>query len=183
MSSAVLALIGSSATAGGLDRTGQFLGDLFAEGNVAKLSYGNVSPSVSGTGEGTGADFDDVGDDFNQLGASLKMDVTDEFSLAIIYDEPFAADVEYPGDPATTELAGTVAFVESSALTVVGRYKFNENFSAHAGLRRTTIEGNITLNGTAYIPFAGYELVTDSGTEVGYLVGVAYEQPEIALRV
>ncbi|MEM6897893.1 MAG: transporter, partial [Pseudomonadota bacterium] len=47
----------------------------------------------------------------------------------------------------------------------------------------TTIEGNITLNGTAYIPFAGYELVTDSGTEVGYLVGVAYEQPEIALRV
>lgn len=183
MTSASFALIGSMASAGGLDRTGQFLGDLFAEGDVAKLSFGTVSPSVSGTGLFTGAEFSEVGNNFNQTSASVKMDITDALSFLVIYDEPFGVDVEYDGNPAATELAGTVAFVDSSAVTAVGRYKFGNGFSAHAGLRAQTIEGNITLSGLAYGTASGYNIETDSDTEFGYLVGVAYERPDIALRV
>lgn len=44
-----LSLLGSGPIlAGGIERSGQFLGPLFEDGNYLELSYGHVSPSASG---------------------------------------------------------------------------------------------------------------------------------------
>ncbi|MEO1704242.1 MAG: outer membrane protein transport protein, partial [Pseudomonadota bacterium] len=182
---AAVALTASSAAAGGLDRTGLFLGDLFAEGSVVKLSFGSVNPSISGTGFAAvgGGTFNDVGNNYTQTALSFKNDLNDRVSYLVSIDQPYGVDVEYPGSGAATALGGTMAKVDSSAVTFVGRYKFGNGFSVHGGLRAQKIEGEVTLSGLAYGAANGYNLNTESGTEVGYLVGGAYERPDIALRI
>ncbi|MEM9349659.1 MAG: outer membrane protein transport protein [Pseudomonadota bacterium] len=197
LTTAAVSLIAGAATAGGLDRTGQPITDIFAEGNVAKLSFGRISPSIGGTGSGiaaiplpAGTDYDNVGEDYTQVALSIKVDVTDEFSVTLINEQPFGVDLEYPGGAFSTELGGTSAELNSRSTTVIGRYKLDGGFSVHGGVRYQTVEGDIALSGFAYgVPGVtatnanGYSLTTDEEGEWGYLIGAAYERPDIALRV
>ena len=196
-SAAIAALAAGSAHAGGLDRSGQFLGDLFAEGNVLKFSYGKVTPSIGGADNFAGAPvagtYDNVGGDYTRVGLSLKADMNEALSFALILDQPFGADILYPGSSATTALGGTSVDLKSEATTLVGRYKFGNGFSVHGGLRSQTLEGTLNLGGVAYgagyDPTAtpgqlnGYSLSAPKSRETGYLIGAAYERPDIALRV
>jgi long-chain fatty acid transport protein len=98
-------------------------------------------------------------------------------------DQPFGADILYPGDPSTSMFGGTLATLNSVAFTAVGRYKFNDVFSLHGGVRAETLDAEITLSGLAYGGLSGYNVELESSTAFGYLAGVAYERPDIALRV
>ena len=180
---AALLMTTSMAAAVGLDRSNQDVTAIFEDGNYAELSFGKVMPSVSGEGLFTGAPYDDVASDFMQVGGSIKMDINPQLSFAIIYDQPFGVDVTYPGSPAATELGGTSAFLESDAFTAIARYKINENFSVHAGVRRETLAGDITLSGLAYGGLNGYNVVLEDSVGTGYVVGAAYEIPAIAFRL
>lgn len=187
------ALLASTGMAGavGLDRSNQDITAIFEDGNYAVLSFGKVMPDVSGTGyedaQSLGilpdASYDDVGNDYTQLGAALKMDVTPELSFALIFDQPYGVNVSYAGSPASTLLGGTSADLDSRALTAIGRYRINDAFSVHAGVRRQQLDADITLSGLAYGGISGYNVELDDGSGTGWLVGAAYERPDIALRV
>ncbi len=99
----------------------------------------------------------------------------------MILDQPFGADVLYGGG--SVNLGGTMAQARSVALTGVMRYKFDGGFSVHGGLRGQRASGAIDLGGVAYGGVSGYKVRLDDDVAFGYLVGVAYEKPEIALRV
>lgn len=182
------ALMASQAGAIGLDRSNQDITAIFEEGNVLELSFGKVFPDISGAdirpagSPVPNGDYDDVGDDFLNASTSVKMDFGNGFSGAVIIDQPFGADISYEGDPASTMLGGTMADLDSHAITAIGRYKFNENFSVHAGVRRETLEADIMLSGLAYGALNGYSVALDESSANGFLVGAAYEIPEIALR-
>ena len=182
-SAAIAALAAGSAHAGGLDRSGQFLGDLFAEGNVLKFSYGKVMPSVSGVDTGALGSYDSVAGDYERMGLSVKADINEALSFALILDEPFGSDISYTSATAPSMFDGTSADVNTQATTFVGRYKFGNGFSMHAGLRSQSIEGKVSLSGQAYGAPGFYNLETNKVTETGYLIGAAYERPDIALRV
>ena len=170
----------SVAQAGGIDRSGQGLGALFEKGRYFELSFGLASPTVEGrdvAAQPTG----DVAGTYSQLAFSYKYDINDKLSMAVNLDQPFGADILY--GPTTPVLGGTLAKADAYALTGILRYKFNDNFSAHGGLRMQRAEGNIRLQGAAYGPLSGYNVNLDGDWAPGYLVGVAYEKPEIALRV
>lgn len=178
---AAAALLGSSVTAhaGNLDRSGQSISALFEEGRYGELSFGSGSPSVSGTavaGLG-GVSSGDISPSFTQFSAAYKADINERWSYALIYDQPFGADVAYP--TGTGYFAqGSTATLDSHALTGILRYKMPSNFSIHGGLRIQTLEA------TANIPFiSNYSVVGDRDVGVGYLLGAAYERPDIALRV
>ncbi|MFM7446408.1 MAG: OmpP1/FadL family transporter, partial [Tabrizicola sp.] len=51
------------------------------------------------------------------------------------------------------------------------------------GLRMQNAGGTIRLQGAAYGPLSGYNVNLDRDWAPGYLVGVAYEKPDIALRI
>ncbi|SDE13500.1 outer membrane protein transport protein [Limimaricola pyoseonensis] len=182
------ALAASQAAAVGLDRSNQDVTAIFEEGNVLELSLGRVWPDISGEdGEfalfpGSDAEYDDVGEDFLNASGSLKFDVNPDVSMALIVDQPFGADIMYSETPGSN-LGGTSAELDSVAATVIGRYKINPNFSVHGGLRRETLEGSIRLEGLAYGGLSGYEVMLDENDAYGYVLGAAYERPEIALRV
>ena len=183
------------ALSGALDRTGQSIDPLFEPGGYAELSFGAAWPDVSARQVAPvgpfppGSDSGDLTDRFTTFGLAVKRDFTDRFSGAVIYDEPFGADTDYPGlDPTAPYFAaGAQATVYSHAVTALLRYRMENGFSVHGGLRFETVEGSVlvpfvqaTEGPTAGQPYAN-TVERDEG--LGYVAGVAYERPDIALRV
>ena len=181
----MLVLCGSTAMAGGLDRTGQGIGLLFEKGNYAEFAIGRTDPTASGADLATTLDTGNAVEAFNQIGAGIKFDLNERWSAAIIYDQPWGADTVYPGvvGNVTSSLGGTRAVADSDAITALARYKFNENWSVHGGLRYQQIEGDITLSGAAYGAANGYNVSIGRDGAVGWVVGAAYERPDIAMRL
>ncbi len=184
----VLALSTTTGFAGGIDRSGQSILSIFEKGNYAELSFGNVMPNVSGIGAGTipngaqptpGQDSGNMAKSYNQIGMAVKTDLNESLAFAMILDQPFGADVAYA--PGTTYYArGTHATLKTTALTGVLKYTLPSNISVYGGLRYQTMSAEAFI---PFIPTSGYSVSSDTASGVGYLVGVAYEKPEIALRV
>lgn len=179
---ALLAASTTLASAGGLDRSGQSIAVLFEEGRYAEFSLGGANPDVTGVESfPLLAPFDasgQVSPSFVNFGAAYKADLNDTLSYAVIYDQPFGATVDY--DPASFPYvaAGSMAEYSSQAITGVLQYNFPNNVSLFGGLRLQESEANAT------IPFVdSYSVVGEADWGVGYVLGAAYEKPEIALRV
>lgn len=118
-----------------------------------------------------------------------KHQFTDKISAALIIEHPYGADIAYENlDPTSTTkgsymLSGTNANVESAMISVIGRYKFDDAWGAHAGLRASKASGDIRLSGAAYGQLSGYRAKLQDDTAVGWLAGVSWERPDIAARV
>jgi len=175
---AALLLTTTAATAGGLDRSGQGIGILFEEGRVAELSYGMVMPTVSGSVAGGAVGSGNVAPNYNSVSLGFKTDIDDKVSVAVIFDQPFGADVDYNDTDPGYPLAGTMAQVKSSAITIVGQYNVNDNISVHFGPRYLSAEGSVVI--TAPTPYASDY---SSGSGTGFIAGAAYERSDIAMRV
>ena len=174
---AILLISTSIATAGGLDRSGQGIGVIFEDGDYAELSFGSVSPNLSGGNSPlSGANpTGDIAPTYTQLGMAFKTQINDNISMALIYDQPFGADVNYA--TAGYILVTSGATVESDGVTMLARYEINPNFSVHGGLRYVQASGTYALNLTAYQ--SNYS--NDGG--FGYVIGGAYERDDIAMRI
>ncbi len=172
-----VALSVGSAWAGGVERSTQSVAILFEQGSYAELSFGYFEPDVSGTVGGGAVSSGDMSPDYFTFSLGYKQALTEDIDIAIILDQPIGADVDYPvgtGYP----LAGTTADLEANALTALLRYKLPNNFSLIGGLRAQQVKGVVS------IPFVGgYTLETNRDLEYGYVLGVAWEKPEIAARV
>lgn len=175
----VAMLAATSAQAAGVDLSGQSTGFIFKGGERATFGFGALAPSVSGTAVPVlgGAPSGNMTEDLVQYSLSYKRDTGGAFSYGIIYDQPFGASVAYP--QATGYFAaGSTAKLESDALTAVARYTSSSNVSLLAGLRSQTLKASADI---FYV--AGYQGDLEDDNGLGYLLGVAYERPEIALRV
>ena len=175
----------TAATAGGLDRSGQGIGIIFEEGNAVELSFGQITPTVTGIASGlglAGVGSGNMASPYTQMGLGFKYQVKDNLSLSLIIDQPFGASVDYgdadAGYYTTTAGGASTAEVSGSAITAVARYNINSNFSVHGGVRYQTVEAAVSKP-----PVEGYEIDSEANSANGYLVGVAYERPEIAMRV
>lgn len=214
-----LAVAAGGAQAGGIDRILNPYGVLFEEGNYVELSFTSLSPQVSGTypAAAGGGSTGDMAEDSTYLSFAYKHQFTDQFSLALFQNQPYGALADY-GLGFYTGLEATWI---SDQTALVGRYKFDSNWSVHGGLRYVNSNANITipdqlnragfqsaanqlnsvpasalnaaqtaqlaqLNAALAAP-AGALTYTATGTDydaqVGYILGVAYERPEIGLRV
>lgn len=179
--SAAMALTTGMAHAGNLDRTKTPIDIIFEDGNYAELSYGFVSPSITGR-DTLGNPVANVGGDFSLLASGIKFQLTDSLSFALIQDQPYGDDITYGGNPATTMLGGTKAKADSNAITMLLRYKMANGMSVYGGPRVVRADGDVTLSGLAYGPLNGYNVNLRSDQSVGYVLGAAYEIPDIAFR-
>ena len=170
-----LSLMASTALAGGIERTAQSVAPIFESGNYAEISVGSANPSITGTA--AGQDSGNIGLSFTQVGLAVKTQINENLSFGLIYDQPYGADVAY-ATTTTYPLRGLNASLDSNAVTALARYTFGNGFGVHAGVRHQTIEANIA------VPAAGgYTATAGSGSGTGYVAGVSYERPEIAMRI
>lgn len=172
---AAAALMASSAMvqAGGIERTTQSVGIIFEEGTYAELSFSLVNPSVSGIDPAVMATGDMTPSYFSVAGG-FKMDVSDKFAVALIFDQPYGALSEY------TEglYAGTNADLTTSAITLLGSYDIGERFVVFGGATYQS------MSAVAAVPLAAsYTIEADSQGAVGLVAGAAFQIPEYALRV
>ena len=192
----------TSALAAGLDRSGQSVLAIFDESNTGSVSVAHVNPSVSGTDtSGSGTTSYDTNESYTQVFASYANEINDTLSYAVIIDQPYGINLNYGGAPTADYFGGTKAELTSTALTVLLKHAFNEQFSAFGGIRAQEIDGDISLNGVGYSTTlggivaaagaggasdfqnnGGYRAKYDPSWGTGVVVGAAYEVPEIALR-
>lgn len=184
---AIAALLASTAmaSAGGIDRSGQSVGIIFEEGSYAELSYGYVDPTVSGitpnlTLDGL-ADTRDMSPAYSLTAGGFKTDLSDKISAAVIFDQPFGSSADYPAPISipeeTSVYTTTVADLTSSAVSLVASYDITENMVVYGG-------GSYqTMSATASLPFIPYSVDAEAASGFGYILGAAYQIPDIALRV
>ncbi|MTH34822.1 aromatic hydrocarbon degradation protein [Paracoccus limosus] len=182
-------LLGSTAPvfAGGIERAPQSLAILFEDGNHAEVSFGGVNPKLSGRdlpaygGTSTG----DVAKGYGFAGFAYKHQFSDALSGAFILEQPFGADLGYKAtaEGGSVVLGGTGVTVNSTTYTALLRYKFENNFSVHGGIRGSHADAEVTLSGAAYGPLSGYNVQLDGAWGMGWVAGMAWERPDIAARV
>lgn len=209
----VLALTAGAAMAGGIDRSRLSYGVLFEQGDYVEFGLSRVSPSVTGgylpgappAGLGGGSTGDMAGD-YTSFNLSFKKDINERLSFGLFLNTPYGADASY-GSGAYTGLTATW---DSTQVAGVLRYEVTPAVSVYGGLRvvRSTAEIDIPdllIRGgfaraaqdptrTPAERAAAAAIATNPASlaytadgaaddKVGFIIGAAYEKPEIALRV
>jgi long-subunit fatty acid transport protein len=181
-----LAMTAGAATAGGVERSVTGPGILFENGNYMEFSFSQASPKVSGNSLlpvpvapgvtlPAGAPSGDMANSYTNLSFGIKKQLNDKLDLAFLMNQPIGADVTYAAGTGYL-YGGSNAVIKSQAMTALLRYKINDNVSVYGGVTAERAEGNVAL-------FNGYTMSTTRETDFGYIVGAAYEKPEIAMRI
>lgn len=150
-------------------------------------------------------------DTYTFMRYGVKADVNENISIGVFYDEPFGAEVEYSGDNTFVSKAGKSTIADSSTGTSVPNevinssvldpnYNKNTNVSVHTeswtsllgyksngfqvygGPVIQKVKADVHLRGQAYGPLTGYDANVNADTDYGWVAGVAYSKPEIALN-
>ena len=178
------------AQAGGFDRSGQDTSIILKEGNLLEITSVSVSPSVTGTygAAVTGGAITNVAPSYSFTNLAFRTDISDDMALAIIQDEPFGAEVNWTS-PSVASASGVSAYalasyngvkakIKSSATTALVSYDAADNVTVYGGLKSQSVSASVSN------PLVGsYGLSTNTDSSMGYVVGAAFEKPEIAMRV
>ena len=167
---AVLALSATSAIAGGVERSTQSTAIMFERGEYAEFSFSVSAYDLENTTGTSG----DIQDPYTNFSFGYKRPLNDRLELGVIVDQPYGASPEYPAT-ATNGFAGSYADIDALSVTGLLRYKLENNVSLVGGLRAQAVKGEIVV--------PGYALTTDKSYGLGYVLGVAWENPAKAQRV
>ena len=172
---------------------------LYQEGRYIEFGVAWTDPDQSGEGavippippflpEGAVLDGD-TGDVFEErwnFSGAYKADLNDRVSYALIFDQPLHADTKYgegsfpvlpPPLPASL-YGGSLADVKTYQISGVLAYDVNPNVKVYGGLRAQRLDAEAAVSFVS-----NYSVKADDKWGYGWLVGAAYERPDIALRV
>ena len=201
----------TGAFAAAMDRSGQSISAFLQPGNYAEAGLSVLDANVSGkvrNGYSPNAapaaaiglqntDTGSMADNYYFPAAALKLQLNDKFSLGLLYDQPFGAEATYSASTTTSAAAGEGAFhngkgqgtnveVHTQSLSLIFGYQPTKNWNIYAGPVYQEVKGNVELQGLAYgggtQGLGGYKADIDRTGDFGWLVGAAYQIPEIALK-
>ena len=204
----------TGAFAAALDRSGQSMSAFLQPGNYFEAGLSVLDADVSGTTKAnypnaalpllSNTSVGEMADSYQFAHAALKLQLADQLSFGLIYDQPFGAKATYSTDTAKLPAAlpgaaaalqgqgafhngtqGTSVEVETQNLSMILGFQPNKNLNFYAGPVYQTVKGNIQLRGTAYggsATFGGYNADIKETGDIGWLAGAAYQIPEIALK-
>lgn len=184
----LLSLVPTTTTfAAALDRSGQSIAAFLQPNNYFEAGITILDPNVSGkdiSQNNTG----DMANHYYSPNAALKIQATEQFSIGLLYDHPYGADAEYHGQNNFVEnrpvpfQGNTSVKVRTENLNLLFGYQPTQNWNLYAGAVYQTLDANVLLRGTSYSAYNGYDFKTGKDEAVGWLAGVAYQIPEIALK-
>ena len=181
----ILSVFAGEAFAAGLERSPQQIDALFENGTYAEAGYTFVSPDIAGT-DISGNHISDMAENFQVLNYAVKTDLASNLRLAIIYDEPFGAKVNFEGNNnfiAKDQPAGdanTRVDVQSKNVTALLGYNLNKNVMIYGGPALQELNVDVHLRGLTYAGNSGYNNTFDD-IAMGWVAGMSYARPEIGL--
>jgi long-chain fatty acid transport protein len=203
----------SQAFANGFDRNTYSPNILFETGNYFEASYAVIDPTVDADAQSFPAfgisfpsGIDDMAPTYQYESLGLKLDLTDRVAVAFQTFNALGTDIDYGAIKSQTIL-GDLGFIyptvslDGRAYTATAKYNLENGFSIYGGLKHmiVDIEASTLLPDStrlrAPIPPLGlgpgdpnpfgpphsWDFDAEHGT--GYIAGIAYEKPDIALRV
>ncbi len=182
---AMLSVFAGQTFAAGLERSPQQIDALFEKGTYAEVSYTFIDPNITGK-DASGHHLSDMAEDFQTAGYAAKTDLSPDFRLAVIYDEPYGAKVKFEGenDFKATGLpeddAHTRVEVKSKNVTTLLGYNLNKNLMVYAGPALQDLQADVHLRGKSYGPASGYNN-SFSDMSVGWVAGMSYAKPELGI--
>jgi long-subunit fatty acid transport protein len=164
---------------------------LYQEGRYIEFGVAYTDPDQSGDGvvippnpAGIPPGFlpGNTGDVFDSrwnFSGAYKADLNDRVSYLLIFDQPLATDTHYgAGSFPVPIYQGSMADVKTYQFTGVLAYDVTPNVKLYGGLRAQRLDAE------AAVSFVDdYSVQADDKWGYGFLVGAAYERPDIALRV
>lgn len=87
--------------AAAMDRSGQSIAPFLQPNNYFEAGISILDPTVEGKEADVSAtrrDIEDMGNDYYFPSAAIKLQLTDNISFGLLYDQPFGADVAYSGN-------------------------------------------------------------------------------------
>jgi long-chain fatty acid transport protein len=163
---------------------------LYQEGRYAEFGVAYTDPDQSGDGAvippnpiiPAGPLPGNTGDVFEArwtFSGAYKADLSDRLSYALIFDQPLIADTRYGAGTFPIPIyEGSKADLTTYQLTGALSYDISDNVKLFGGLRAQRLDAE------AAVSFVDdYSVKADDSWGYGYLLGAAYERPEIALRV
>lgn len=128
----------------------------------------------------------DVFDSFWSFTGAYKADVNEKLSYLLVFDQPLQAHTNYGsgsfpqlGPPLPASLyGGSLADVKTYQISAVLAYDVRPDIKLFGGLRAQRLDAEA---GIAFVQ--NYSVKADDKWGYGWLVGAAYEKPEIALRL
>lgn len=182
ITAALMATTAGSAFAGGIERAKDSVLFMFEKGDYAEFAFGSVRPDVSGRLDADPSiSSGNMLTGYTTMALSYKKQLNEQWSLGIRLSQPHGASVKYPSALTTGyPVGGSNAELGINALTAIARYEMQNNVSVFGGLRIQQASGDVELysSGAKF-----YDMSTETATDYGYLLGVAWERPEIAARV
>ena len=109
---------------------------------------------------------------------AFKADLNDRISYLLAVDQPLAGDTSYgAGTFQFPVYQGTSAEVDTFQVTAALSYDVTPSVKIYGGPRAQRYDAKSTVS------FSNYDVDAEAKWGYGYLLGAAYEKPEIALRV
>ena len=170
----------SDAHAGGADVTPMPIEIMFQKGNYAELSVARIGRDVTGTKVApTGSMYPD----YTATTIAIKTDIGEKISIGFADYLSAAILVDYRKAGATgatyTGYANAFVDLKIKSQLLAAKYQFDDNISILAGVKYSSTSdatANVLIN-----PIGDLTIPSASGTAGA--IGLAYEKPEIALRV
>ena len=175
-----LALSTTAAHSGGWETGRLDTSFLYEDGNYVELSYGNLNYSVNGTTQ-AGVTHP-MAKDQTRTSISGKFQLGD-FDIGLTSFGSGAIQMDGQNAAAVLSAAGAAglsvvpsADVKLDTQAIMGRYSFNDNWSATVGLRQAKLKASTVTTLAA-------EYAIDATSKTGMVYGIAYEIPKYALKV
>ena len=173
----VLALSATSAHSGGWETGRLDSGFLYQNGNYVESSFGSLNYSINGTTQHSVTHG--MAKDQNRMSVSGKLDIGD-FNIGLTSFSSGAIQMDGQNTPLFSGSQTSVvpsADVKLNTRALMVRYKLNKNFSVIGGARQVNLDAsNVTVLG---VP----SYAVDATQKTGKFYGLAYERPDIALRL
>ena len=189
--------ITNTASAAGLDRSGQDITAFLQDGLYAEAVYTYINADVSGYDNKANTTVDknayqqgnkvnDIAESYDFFRYGVKADINDTFSVGVLYDEPFGAAADYSGDNKFVDQNGEGANVEVRSKNITGiigaKFGTNKNFQVYGGPVAQRVQADVKLRGEAYSIANGYTMHVNADQNYGWLAGASYSKPKIALQ-
>ena len=174
LSTTGLLLSASIALAGGFELQTLDTSIMYSEGNQASISTAKIDASIKGVNPAIGAASSrDVVKDQTVTNIATKFNVGENLSFGLSTYR--SGSIQLDGGNGLNGNIAPTADVKLDSTAMMAIYNLNGNFSFLGGVTQNNIgDGNVTTLGGSY--------AVSSTSKMGYLIGVAYSMPEIALR-
>lgn len=180
----LLALSVSTANAGGFENARLDTSFMYDEGNL--VSFGSVRKDFSVNGSAFGTTKSLIGDR-SASNLSAKYQVNDKLALGLTAYDSGAIHINYQGAGGSGLYGPTVNGVGpkvdliSDSVAIMSKYALSESFSVTAGVRYDTFK--VSNADIFKLQSGGTPSSVASETDIVPVLAVAFEKPEIALRV